>query len=207
MTTSLKRLMEEDAGRPVPPTPVDRVLAGGQARVRRRWTVGSVAAALIAVLAIAIPVGFLGEESTDQPIEPPGSGSLTFTRKDGSTFTVGDADVRCDDQTLYVIGGDRRPGPDGKPRGAVFMVQVDVADVPERTTVNLPAERPFLFVYDAEHDNELSTSTEESTGTLIVDEASCGSTPSVDVSIDAKVGSEFFQTPGVRVDGRLTLGD
>jgi hypothetical protein len=206
MSTSLKRLMEEDAGRPVPLAPLDDVLAGGRSRVRRRRMVGAVAAVVLAVLAIVIPIGFLGNDSTDQPVEPP-SDSLTFTRADGSTFTVDDAKVRCDGQTLYVLAGDRRPGPGGNPREPIFMVQVDLDEVSEGTPVELPANEPNLFVYDAERDNELSTSTEESTGTLTINQVSCGSTPSADVIVDAKVGSEFFEVSGVRVTGRIVLDD
>lgn len=207
MTTSLKQLMEQDAGRPVPPAPVDRVLARGQARVRRRWTAGAVAAVVLAVLAIAIPVGFLGDKSTDQPIGPPGSETLTFTSKAGPSFTVDDAQVRCDGQTLYVIAGSRQVGPDGNPRGSVYRVEVHLDKTTMGMPVELPVEYPNLFVYDAEHDNELSTATETSRGTLTVNEASCGSTPSVDFSVDATVGSEFFETSGVRVKGRVVIAD
>jgi hypothetical protein len=69
MSLNLKHLMEEDAGRPVSPAPVDDVLAGGRSRVRRRRIVAVAAAAVAAVLAIAIPVALLPGDSTDEPIE------------------------------------------------------------------------------------------------------------------------------------------
>src|SRR5262245_23049282 len=72
MSTSLKRLLEQEAARTeIPPAPLDAVVAGGRARVRRWRVVGVAAAAAVAVLAIAIPIGLSQGGSDDQPIERP----------------------------------------------------------------------------------------------------------------------------------------
>ncbi|HYJ69720.1 MAG TPA: hypothetical protein VEX15_18860 [Nocardioidaceae bacterium] len=71
MSTSLKRLLEQDAARTtVSPAPVDIVLAGGRARVRRRRIVGVAAAVVLALLAIAVPIGLTQNNSQDKPIGP-----------------------------------------------------------------------------------------------------------------------------------------
>lgn len=72
MSTSLKRLLEQEAARTdIPPPPVDAVVTGGRARVRR-WRVVCVAAAVAAaVLAIAIPIGLTQGGADDQPVKPP----------------------------------------------------------------------------------------------------------------------------------------
>jgi hypothetical protein len=72
MTTSLKRLLEQEAARTdIPPAPVDAVVTGGRARVRRWRVVCVAAAAAAAVLSIAIPIGLTQGDSDNQPVEPP----------------------------------------------------------------------------------------------------------------------------------------
>ena len=76
MSTSLKRLLDAEAARTeIPPPPVAAVVAGRQARVRRRRIIGvAVAAAVAAVLAIAIPLGVTKGGSDNDPIGPPDIG-------------------------------------------------------------------------------------------------------------------------------------
>jgi len=81
MSTSLKRLLEAEAGRTeISPAPVAAVVAGGQARVRRRRILSVAVAAAAAVLAIAIPIGLSQGGSDDKPIKRP---EIGCTQLDG----------------------------------------------------------------------------------------------------------------------------
>ena len=223
MSTSLKKLMEADAQRPVPPAPIDEVLAGGRSRLRRRRLVTVAAAAVVAVLAIAIPVALAGgDRSVDEPIERPESDALSFTRPDGSTFTIDGAQVRCpspeqsDSPSQAIVVLARGRSAHGTP--GYFTIQALVDEVAEGATVDLPTqaveregggpdyESVHLFVYDAERDGELSSSQEEASGTIVFESLSCDPVPAIDVRINATLGSEVFEGDPVRVKGRITLG-
>jgi hypothetical protein len=221
MSLNLKQLMEDDAGRPVPPAPVDDMLAGGRSRVRRRRIVAVAAAAVAAVLAIAIPVGLLPGDSTDEPIGRLRD-SLTFTRADGTLFTVVGARALCrppsetetDGQLIEVWGGlPQDPGPGDLPTDPTFMLEVPVDAVADGATMTFPddvtehtgySSAPFS-AYDAAEDNELSSTAEGASGTITFASASCDPNPGIDATIDATLASERGGPP-VRVQGRLTLG-
>jgi len=55
--------------------------------------------------------------------------------------------------------------------------------------------------------NELSSAVEGASGTVVIEHASCGSDPAIEMTVDARLGSELFGEPGVRVEGALSLGD
>jgi hypothetical protein len=223
MSMNLKQLMEDDAGRPVSPAPVDEVLAGGWSRVRRRRIVGAAAAAVAAVVAIAIPVGLSQNDSTDEPIDrPERSDSLTFTRANGTAFTIEGAEVRCGRSTesdaplqaVFVEGSAQEFDPGREPTEPLFLLEAFPRDVAGGDTITLPHSYEYndpsgavLFVYDAETGNELSSSAEGASGTIVFERASCDPSPSVDVTIDATLGSEFFQGRRVEVEGQLRLGN
>jgi dipeptidyl aminopeptidase/acylaminoacyl peptidase len=73
MTTSLRRLLEQEAQRTKRSSaPLDDVLSGGASVVRRRRVVGIAVAAAVAMLAIVAPLAILGLGSdTEQPVERP----------------------------------------------------------------------------------------------------------------------------------------
>jgi len=86
---------------------------------------------------------------------------LTFTREDGSTFTVGGAQILCQTpsktntpgQLINVYGGlPQDPGPDGYPTRPTFTVEALVDDVADGATLSLPdsggSEGSTLSAYD-----------------------------------------------------------
>jgi hypothetical protein len=223
MSTSLRQLLEDDAGRDaVPPAPIEDVLSGGRSRVRRRRVLGVAAAVVLALLAIAIPFGLTGGDSDNEPIEhPERSDSLTFTREDGTTFTLGGARVACPPPSLTETESQvivvRSPSPGSRPMPGYFVIEAPLDEVADGATIELPASlehvfegsafgEAYFFAYDAEDTNELATNTEGASGTLVFESASCEPSPAIDVRIDATMASEAFDGQPVRVDGRITLG-
>jgi hypothetical protein len=198
---------------------------------RRRRVVGSAAAA--ALVAVAVPLGLQvgdavsrsdGEIAPATP-DPNGSDSLTFTREDGSTFVVGDAKVTCGGLAAALLGEESRSS-QGDPSSIVvtsagaklfdkrapsfFIFEGDVESLSPGTTITLPP-RPTrgagarLFAVDAERRNELTSSEEGSSGSIIVERASCDPVPEIEVRIDATLASELPGRPPVHVEGTLAL--
>lgn len=73
MTTSLRRLLEQEAQRTKrSPAPLDDVLSGGASVVRRRRVVGIAIAAAVALIAVVVPWAIVAAGSdTDQPVDGP----------------------------------------------------------------------------------------------------------------------------------------
>jgi hypothetical protein len=171
----------------------------------------------------AIPVGRSQNDSTDEPIDrPERSDSLTFTRANGTAFTIEGTQIRCGRttesdaplQAVFVEGGPQELDPGREPTEPLFLLEAFPRDVARGGTITLPHSYEYnnpsgavLHVYDADTGNELSSSAEGASGTIVFERASCDPSPRVDVTIDATLGSEFFQGRRVEVQGRLTLGD
>jgi hypothetical protein len=217
MSTSLKQLMEQDAQRPVSRAPIDDVLAGGKTRLRRRRVVAVAAAAIVALLAIAVPIGLVGgDDSVDEPIQDPErSDSLTFTREDGTTFTIDGARVHCPppkrtetaSQAILVVA---------RGKAGYFVVEGLLAEVSDGATIRLPAT--FEKVFDGQRyrnsyffavgdvSKEMASDIEGASGTLVFERASCEPRPAIDMRIDATLQNPTFEGQRVQVDGRVTLG-
>lgn len=73
MTTSLRRLLEQEAQRTRrSPAPLDDVLSGGASVVRRRRVVGIAIAAAVTLIAVVVPWALVATGAdTDQPIDGP----------------------------------------------------------------------------------------------------------------------------------------
>jgi hypothetical protein len=133
---------------------------------------------------------------------------LVFTRADGSHIAFGGhVAVTCEPATagvppvLRVLGGQRTPGG----RRPFWILQVALTDLNHEHTFRFPrddvAGYPIMFALDANRRNELSSSDEEARGRLVFSKATCDD--GVKFRLEAHLGSEFFDQPGVDVRGRF----
>ena len=138
-------------------------------------------------------------------------GKLTFTRKDGSTFTLAAGTVSCDtDPRGHVIrAGSAQPVGEAK---SAFIFEAVLDDVASGATFKLPFSyvdkdpRGFmLFAIDEKTSNELSSSEEEASGTIVVKSAACDPVPQIEVTVDAVLGPELHGLEEVAVKGSFAL--
>jgi hypothetical protein len=151
------------------------------------------------------------------PDKPPAASndSLTFTRKDGSTFALKGTTVRC--RPGRTEGGRSitvwSPVP-SKPKavgGATyFLFEAAIGYVADGRTVQLPYDEYFsgvngvmLFASDARTKNEVSAAKDAASGTIRFTRASCDPTPSVEAEVHATLGSELTDGEPITVDGTL----
>ena len=203
--------------------PVDvlvRVEHRMRARRRQRAALAGGASALALVVAGTTAALTLGGDDqpstlhvTDEPAGP--VSTLAFTRADGSTYTFRDIEVTCkkdpDSARQLVTATSPR-----KVRGDTLlepflMFQASLDEVEGGRTFTLPVDDvatsklPMILFFATDEGgpraNELS-STEPSTGTVQVLQASCGPTPSLDLRVDARLGSEVEQS-SMRLTGEL----
>jgi hypothetical protein len=136
---------------------------------------------------------------------------LVFTRADGSQIAFGGSvAVTCEPASaalppvLRVLGGQRTPNG----RSPFWILEVALADLDHKHTFRFPrddvAGYPIFFVLDARRQNELSSSDEEARGRLMFGEATC--VDGVKFRLEAHLGSEFFDQPGINVRGRFASG-
>jgi len=113
-------------------------------------------------------------------------------------------------EAITVIG---RPsvGRDGD-IGSFFTFEGILRDLSPGTTVTLPhdyqTDEPsgaLLFVVDAETENEASSREEASSGSFVVEHASCAPVAELEVRIDATLGSEFSDLGPLQVKGTLAV--
>jgi hypothetical protein len=160
-----------------------------------------VAVVLAAALAAACSSG--GESKRARGNE------LVFTRPDGSQIAFGGSvAITCEPATaslppvLRVRGGQRTPGG----RRPFWILEVARADLNHKHTFRFPrddvAGYPILFALDADRHNELSSSDEEARGRLVFSKATCDD--GVRFRLEAHLGSEFLDQPGIDVRGRFT---
>lgn len=184
---------------------------------RRRLRRAGVAVCGVVVIAAAGTAVVIGGDGGDGPgtvaADPAGpDGSLVLTRPDGSTYPFGGITVQCG------------PGPTGQNTGTPtivaqsarrmdgsrllrpwFYFEGKVGDLELGRTYELPMqggsdEVPLVvFVADVAGDgqdgNEVSSSEPGAAGTVRVLRASCEPAPSLEVEIDATLGSEVEQEP------------
>lgn len=190
-------------------------------KVRRRHRVAAGGGAAVLALATAgVVVGVAlsgGDETgtlvTDQPTGP--VSTLAFTRADGSTYTFEDITVSCrtdakgrqriEAQSPRKITGERLLEP-------LFTFEGILDKMATGRTFSLPVNGPgdsesspmtLFFATDegGPRANELSSS-QDSSGTVEVVSASCGATPTLELVVDATLGSEVEQPP-MRISGEL----
>jgi hypothetical protein len=145
--------------------------------------------------------------------------TLVFTRHDGSTFTFANAKVSCGKSRN---GGNRKaifvdslPSPyEGSATDVpYFFLEGVLRDVAPRGKVRFPHSASFghpsgaeMFVFDRDDPaamagNELSSDQEESSGSIIFHKARCKPRARIAFTIDAKLGSEYYDLQELRVEG------
>jgi hypothetical protein len=102
----------------------------------------------------------------------------------------------------------------GDPRRKRPLWQLDLvrSRLPRRPTFALPTDvldaRPrglTLFAADPARENELSSQTDGASGSVTVTRARCSPRPEIALRARARLGSEFFEGPRVRVEGRIRV--
>jgi hypothetical protein len=166
-----------------------------------------------AVILLAFILGGCGDDGAT----PPNHGSvssLTFTRADSSRVefpaTI-ETYVWCGDWETDVVPvpsvlvwiGTRSPG------RTYVRLRAVVSDV----EVGEPIQFPNFFIWDQpegvsmflfDPPNELATDTEDASGSIVFHQIPCPDGSMLDFSIDAVMGSEFWNMPPVAVRGRFT---
>ena len=170
-------------------------------------------AASMAAIALALS-GCAG--SDDEP-----QASLSITREDGSTVEIsgrlrawcgvprsqGDAG-----RSLHVVEGDDAfTDPDVVPSYWLFRSELVQLERSTRLAVpQIPVDTPSwsFFVNDVERDNEVATHTEESSGSIEVEQWGCDEGDPVTLSVSAQIASEIGGE-SIRVSGTVTaeIGD
>jgi len=139
--------------------------------------------------------------------------SLVFTRPGDSTAIVvmGTTPLVCcglydrsfvNERAMRIVLFD----PANQKAGWQILILVDRAQagatVTLPTTVVAPSKVPYVSMFVADFGNELSSDTEESSGTITVHSFSCSSAAiRIDFSVDATLGSEFADAPAMDVKG------
>ena len=185
-------------------------------RRRRRGLVAGVAGLVLVGTAGGVVLLGSGADSDGDMVvtdQPGPSGSFLVTRTDGSTFTIDDLTVSCD----------QAPGGEPAEAGRIYLYSAyssdeelaepffyfDAAvDKVVGQTFTLPLEsrsgssdhRAFVvFVADSEvapgdrEANEVSSAEPGAAGTVQVVRAACGPTPVLELAVDATLGSEVAQ--------------
>ncbi len=164
---------------------------------------------------VVVAVGCGGEGGDDAGRQ---SVDVKFTRGDGSVATLPKTvrawcgpfdDDNRDTEGVHVLAGKL---PFGEFPATFFMVRAVRADVENDPVTTLPnnfvytdPEGADLFALDAERrNNELSSATEESEGTIRLELDGCdpGDTVRVDFD-DVVLGSEYSDLPTVSVEGSV----
>jgi hypothetical protein len=143
---------------------------------------------------------------------------LRITRADGSRAVMPDAvrawcgptqgeatDELTGPRGLYILGGERPAEGDDDPAPFwTFIRPLAAIERSERTA--LPEHETsgaVLFVLDGDNGNELSSSQDDASGSIEVEEWGCTEGDTVRVGVDATLGSEFGDAPPARVEGTV----
>ena len=135
--------------------------------------------------------------------------SLTFERQAGTSISMGtDLAICCgiwepgyiDKNALKILFYDSSM----QEAGWRFFILVD--EIAEDSSYMLPTSEAgqsaiSMFVFDVPTGNELNSDTDESSGSVTINSFSCGPPVTIDFTIDATIGSEYFQGPSVSVTG------
>ena len=115
-------------------------------------------------------------------------------------------------QELWVLGGEFPPEREGR-GGPTLWAYWGAAKQLERTPQALlptgTEDLAGLFVFDSKTHNELASDQEESKGMIQVRAWGCNKGDKVRLVVDGTLGSEFFEQPGVAVEGEVetVIGD
>lgn len=180
---------------------------------RRRRLVGRLLA-LVAVLPQLVLFGC--GETDDKPDSPQQRNQLVFTTPDGATIAVTPRAVECapseydpHEQVVQIHDFTKDYNlvvevlPEDVVNGKTFDLPIDAGDMQDG-----PANA-LLFFGDKssfESNFEVSSSEEESTGTLEVLRASCDPA-ALEMTVSATLDSEFFDGEDLEVEGRVMLPD
>jgi hypothetical protein len=154
------------------------------------------------------------------------SGTLVFTRDDGSTFTIraDELRIRCELlDTKKPVRGITVFGPESavdyekeRIRAPFVDIEAVLADVEHGLDQEVPTANSYtgkganVFVGDPGPDgqrtppNELQSDQEESSGSMFV-RGRCGGAPRLEMRIGATIGSEFHDAPAIRVRGSIDV--
>ncbi|MDN4161441.1 hypothetical protein [Nocardioides abyssi] len=204
--------------------------ADGPARVQRRIAVRRRRRRVATGLAVAVAVGGTtlaavttgGEpdRAVDAASEPPPS-PLTTTLADGSTYAFEGIEVTCEDGLLVAQNEQQLTGSGDEARLAEPFIYLEVR--PDQVTpgesLTLPVDGPGssdtypVLLFFALEDrpggpperraNELSSASMGSSGTVRVDEATCGPEPRLALTVDAVLGSELENRAAMPLRGEL----
>jgi hypothetical protein len=155
----------------------------------------------IPLLALAL-AGCSGGDDEPQP-------TLAITREDGSAVEIpGDLRAWCGvprsqgdaGRSLHVLAGDEA--------SSYWLFRAELEELERSTRLavpQVPVDTPSwsFFVNDVERDNEVATHTEESSGSIEVEEWGCDEGDAVTLSVDARIASEIGGE-SIQVRGTVT---
>lgn len=174
--------------------------------VRRRFLAGVLVSSWLLV-----SCGGEGDptDSTASGGETKATGSLTFTRADGTQFSAEGGIVRCGPTSTEK----KRPAifvRTEKPSRSrpFFQLEAVLADVAADPVVELPnnfiesdPQGAVLYAYDPETKNELDSTFEDSSGAIRIESVSCEPRPEIAFSVKGTLDSEFGNLDPNRVQG------
>lgn len=214
-----------------PPDLVETLGPAIRRRRRLRTTArvaGGVLAASVVVGGLALTTGGSEPETAPDPAGQGGVNTVVVTRDDGEQLAFGPVELSCEkagkrgDMLTATADPVTAPGDDDVLLEPLLHISVLVDDLEPGRTYDLPfegsAEKENVrsdertFVYFAavpspdpgRRANEIVSGAPDSTGSVRFDAATCGDVPSLDVTIDAVLGSEVEQA-ALPIEGRLAL--
>jgi hypothetical protein len=169
----------------------------------------------ILFLAALLPLACDNHHDVSGPSPPPQTviaDSLVFTRADSTVLTMGATPLVCcglydpsfvNERAMRIVFYD---DPANQLPGWQILILIDRAQAGDTTTLPTavvpPSRVPYVSMFVADIGNDLSSDTEESSGTITVHSFSCSATTiQVDFSVDAVLGSEYAGGPAMRVQG------
>lgn len=188
---------------------------------------GGVLAASVVVGGLALTTGGSEPETAPDPAGQGGVNTVVVTRDDGEQLAFGPVELSCEkagrrgDMLTATADPVTAPGDDDVLLEPLLHISVLVDDLEPGRTYALPFEgaagsgtssdrwrfQYFAAVPSADRSqraNEIVSDLPGSSGTVRFDAATCGSVPSIDVTIDAVLGSELEQA-ALPIEGRLAL--
>jgi len=170
-----------------------------------------IAAGSVALLSSAAGCGGEGSETTESSSSAsvPVTGTLTFTRADGTHFSVSEGEVSCGPSTTEK----KRPAifvqtANPSQEKPFFRLEAVLADVEENPVIAMPSnyiesdpQGGILFAYDPKTRNELDSTFEDSAGAIRFQSAECAPHPEVEFSVKGTLDSEFGNLAPNDVEG------
>lgn len=220
------------SGSLAPPLDLTGALGAAITRRRRRRRAGVAAGGALALALVggtlALTTGGTEPETAPDPAGQGGLNTVVVTRDDGTRLGFGPVELTCEKagklgQRLTATSPlVTAPGDDETLLEPLLHISVLVDDVELRRPYELPFEGnsaggdvssdTWSFHYFAavpssvpdQRANEIVSAAPGSSGTVRFDAATCGAVPSLDVTIDAILGSEVEQA-AYPISGRLAL--